>query len=95
MDTNYLENNYLTLVGKVSSEKALSKGDHWINVQLNEIVFFVRKGKKIPLVKAAASTDALNTKKFSFAGNRKASYDLYEDDGLTLDLHLEGRIRTI
>lgn len=81
--------------GKIVSEKKLSKGDHWIQIAPNEIVFFVRKGKKIPLVKAAASTDAISTKSFSFAGERNAAYELYEDDGLTRDLHLDGRIRKI
>ena len=45
---------------KVAEQKQVSKGDHYIKVDLNEVVFFVRSGKKVPLCKnVAMNTDQI------------------------------------
>ncbi len=81
--------------GKVLSQKKISKGDHWVDIPLNAVVFFVRRGKKIPLAKAAPSTDKIDTSRLTFIGDKTAKYELYEDDGFTTNIKLEGRIRKI
>lgn len=50
---------------KISGEKvvkeSLTKGIHYVEVALNEVPLFIKKGKQIPLCKSAMSTAELNT----------------------------------
>ena len=51
MDTNYLENNYLTLVGKVTGEKRFSheiygESFYVFNLSIHFTIFFLRVLKK-------------------------------------------------
>ncbi len=54
----------MTLVTMRSAEdyelKALPQGHHYIHAALEELTFFIRKGKKIPLCRPAANTAALD-----------------------------------
>ena len=61
---------------------------------LNSVVFFVRKGKMVPLFEPVMNTSQLDNKKYDLIGKGK-SYELYEDDGFTTDIHLEGRTRIL
>ena len=79
--------------GKTETKK-ISKGDHYISQPLNSVVFFVRKGKAVPLFEPVMNTSQMKNDKYTLLGKGK-SYDLYEDDGFTSDIHLEGRIRTL
>lgn len=79
--------------GKTETKK-LSKGDHYISQPLDSVVFFVRKGKTVPLFKPAANTKFMKNDEYYLVGKGK-SYELYEDDGFTRDIHLEGRIRVL
>ena len=63
-------------------------------VPVNTVVFFVKKRCLVPMCKPAKNTSCLDTSTFECVGTG-ASYDLYEDDGFTRDIHLEGNIRTI
>jgi alpha-glucosidase len=72
----------------------IAKGDHYINVPLNAVVFFIKHGHLVPLCKPALSSDKLDTSDFTFLGDGP-SYDLYEDDGYTRDVKLEGSIRKV
>ena len=38
----------------------LKAGDHYIDVALNEVLVFVRKGKEIPFGEAAKNVDEVN-----------------------------------
>lgn len=80
--------------GKIISKKKISKGDHYIAQPLDSVVFFVRKGKAVPLFEPAMNTAGLKRDKYQLLGKGK-SYELYEDDGFTSDVHLEGRIRIL
>lgn len=79
--------------GKAVQQNAV-KGDHYINVPLNAVVFFVKHGRLVPLCAPALSSDKLDTTSFTFLGDGQ-SYDLYEDDGFTRDIKLEGNIRKL
>ena len=79
--------------GRLISQKKIAKGDHYIAQPLDSVVFFVRKGKTVPLFEPAMNTAALKRDKYQLFG--KGKYELYEDDGFTSDVHLEGRIRPL
>jgi alpha-glucosidase len=59
-------------------EKELSKGDHYINVELNEVPLFIRKNKCIPIVDVANSVDELDMDTLSYIGYENAAYELVE-----------------
>ena len=46
---------------KVVHKEKLEKGVHFVNVALNEVPLFVRKGKKIPLCNTGKNVDNLDT----------------------------------
>ena len=49
------------------AEEILEKGVHYVEVALNEIPLFIRKGKCIPVAEAAECVAALDTKICSFS----------------------------
>ena len=59
----------LTFV-KLSGEKVekceMTKGTHYIEVALNEVPLFIKKGKTIPLCKPAMRTSLLNTESLEY-----------------------------
>jgi alpha-glucosidase len=77
-----------------SEQHETAKGDHFIEVPCGDVVFFIKHGFRVPLCEAAECTDRIDTSHFTFLGDG-TSYGLYEDDGFTRDVKLEGRIRTI
>lgn len=64
--------------GKVAAQKKLPKGDHFIEVPLESVVFFVRKGKKVPLAKAAPCVEKIDWTKLTFVGDKNAAYELVD-----------------
>lgn len=82
---------------KIASEKTLPKGDHFITVPLESVVFFIKKNKIVPLAKPALNTDSIDTKKMTVAGDapKGTVYELYEDDGFTTEISLEKSVRKI
>ncbi len=79
--------------GKAVSKK-LPKGDSYIPMPLDSVIFFVRMGSAVPLFKPVMNTSCMNKDEYILVGNGK-QYELYEDDGFTRDIHLEGRIRVL
>ncbi len=71
--------------GKLEFED-MAKGHHFVEIPLNEVVFFLRKGKCIPLAKSALSTDAMDFDALELIGYEGAKYELYTDDGINSDL---------
>ena len=72
----------------------IKKGDVYVSVPLDSVVFFVKNKRAVPLFESADNSSSVKTDKYTFVGNGKA-YDLYEDDGFTRDVHLEGRLRIL
>ena len=46
----------------------LEQGVHFIEVALNEVPLFIKKGKQIPLCKPAMRTSELNTEDLTYIG---------------------------
>lgn len=61
----------------------LKKGDHYVSCKVDEVIFFVRPGRMIPLAKAADCVEKLNEKELTWLiyEDDACSYDLYSDDG--------------
>ena len=66
-------------------QSELSAGHHYVEIALNEVPLFIRKGKCIPIAKAAQSVEELDTKNLELLGYAGAKYELYEDDGVCKD----------
>lgn len=69
----------------VITEKTLGKGYHFVEVALNEVPLFIRKGKCIPVAAPAETIDELNEDTIELIGYEGASYELYTDDGVGKD----------
>jgi alpha-glucosidase len=75
------------------TESNIEKGHHYINVALDEIVFFVKNGYCVPLCDKADTVEAIDEDTIKLYGNGD-SYELYTDDGFTTSPTLEN-IKTI
>ena len=64
----------------------MTKGHHFVEIPLNEVVFFIRKGKCIPMAESALSTDAMDFDALKLIGFEGATYELYTDDGVSSDM---------
>ncbi len=64
------------------TESEIEKGHHYIEVSLDEVVFFVRNGRCIPLCERADNVDSIDEKTIKLYGSGN-SYELYSDDGYT------------
>lgn len=82
---------------QVIEEQIMPKGYHHVEIDLDEVVIFIRKGYLLPLAEAAESVDAIdyeNLKVYHYAkpGQR---YELYNDDGYCKEIDLEKNMRNI
>ena len=59
---------FVKLSGEKVETKSLAKGIHYVEVALNEVPLFIKKGKQIPLCKPAQNTAELNTDEVEFIG---------------------------
>ncbi|NBI62095.1 alpha-glucosidase [Clostridiales bacterium] len=60
-------------------QEIMPAGHHFIEVALNEVPLFIRKDRKIPLVKAANRVSALDMETLIYIGYPDALYELVED----------------
>lgn len=67
----------------------MKKGHHFVEVPLNEVILFIRKGKCIPLADFAECVADIDTKKLQLLGYAGSSYQLYDDDGFTREYNME------
>ncbi len=68
--------------GKIS-EETLAQGHHYVEIALNEVPLFIRKGCKIPVVDVAESVSQIKMDTLQWLGYADAEYELYEDDGIS------------
>ncbi|MBO5278989.1 MAG: alpha-glucosidase, partial [Lachnospiraceae bacterium] len=59
-------------------EEVLAQGTHYIEVALNEVPLFIRKGKCIPVVDTAESVDEIDMRTVRYVGYEGAEYELRE-----------------
>lgn len=62
-----------------------SKGHHFIDAELNELVFFIRRNKAVPMFEPAENTGEINYKRFKMLGYSDCNYTLYKDNGISAD----------
>ncbi len=63
--------------------EVMPKGHHYVKAALNEMIFFIREGKSIPLCAPAKNTAQLDYSALSMLGFEGAEYSLYNDDGIS------------
>ena len=73
--------------------EVLAAGHHYVKAELSEVIFFLRKDKAIPIGAAAMNTAQLDTKSLKMMGYAGAEYQLYEDDGYSVECDLVSHIR--
>ena len=83
--------------GKIASQEKMKKGDHYIEVPLEETVFFIKENHVVPFFNPSKDSESINMESYILAGDtgKGFTYGLYEDDGFTTDIKLEGRIRIL
>ncbi len=64
------------------TESEIKKGHHYIEVALNEVIFFVKNGHCVPLCERADNVESLDYDTIKLYGNGE-SYEIYNDDGMT------------
>ncbi len=69
------------------TESKIEKGHHYIDVALNEVVFFVKNGYCVPLCNRADNVDNINENTIKLYGTGD-KYELYTDDGITTTVSL-------
>ena len=63
----------------------LPNGHHYVDIGLDELVFFIRSKKTIPFDKTAESTANADIHSFELLGYSESSYLLYSDNGYSLE----------
>lgn len=84
----YLPEDMLLIRFKTADEyetQVLKKGDHYIFVPLEEVVFFLRKDHVLLLTEARESVEELQEEELDVVAfvSEKAVYQYYEDDGIS------------
>ena len=75
----------------------LEKGDHWIDLALNEFPLFVKKDHAVLLCPGGESSELLDDTRFTVLGQigQEGVYELYRDDGKTAAPSPDSGITTI
>ena len=60
-------------------EQIMEKGNHYIDVALNEVPLFIRKGACIPIVDVAQSVEEIDMSTMKMIGYEGASYKQYQE----------------
>ena len=76
-------------------EQILGQGIHYVDIALNEVPLFIRKGKCIPVADTAECVDEIDTEHLRMIGYDGAEYILYEDDGVHKDYGNKKNYRTL
>jgi len=64
-------------------EEVLQKGDHYVDVALNEVVIFIRPGHALPIAPVSKNVSDIDYSKIEWITYRcdASSYEMYNDDG--------------
>ncbi|MBR4067548.1 MAG: alpha-glucosidase [Clostridia bacterium] len=75
----------------------MEKGRHWIDLDLNELPLFIRKGCVIPMSRGGEWVEAVDFTDLTLLGwlEGEASYAFYNDDGMDAAPVLEKGLQTI
>ena len=78
-------------------EIILPAGHHFVEIGLDEIVFFIRPDRIVPITEPALSVDKLKEEEIRFLSFVKADaeYEMYQDDGNGKDYENPNNIRII
>ena len=90
----YLPEDMLLVRFRIADDydiEPMQAGNHWVDLALNEMALFIRKGCMIPKARGAEWVEAVDASNMTMLGwiNDDASYTFYDDDGLTTDPVLE------
>lgn len=77
------------------SEKILPQGVHYVDMALNEVPLFIRKGRCIPVAQPAQCVDEIDTEHLTMLGYEGAEYVLYDDDGVHKDYKNQKNYKTL
>lgn len=77
-----------------AEQKPMSAGDHFVEIPLETVVFFVKKGRAVPLFKSALSSEQIDMNSAYLVGDAK-SCELYTDDGYSRKINLNEGMREI
>lgn len=82
---------------EITEEKVLTKGHHFIHVDLNEVVIFIRKGHILPLASGGQNVAEVNWDELElvYFAEDGVEYELYNDDGIKKDVKLEGYVQVL
>lgn len=82
---------------EITEEKVMEKGHHFIQADLNEVVIFIRKGHILPLASGGQSVEEVNWDDLElvYFAEEGAEYELYDDDGSSRDVKLEGHVQVL
>ena len=71
--------------GDQYTEEIIENGEHYIPVALDEVVFFLREGKVLPLAKPAKNVKELDDKHLNWVKfiKKPTTFELCRDDGFT------------
>lgn len=66
--------------------QVMPKGYTYVSAKPEELVFFIRKGKAIPVCDGGLCVADLKTEHLHMLGYENCAYELYEDDGVTKNI---------
>lgn len=73
----------------------LPAGHHYVEVPLDTLVFFIRKGKAIPFGAAADNTSQIDMSALRLLGYDGSTYELYSDNGYSPEPEYSLKITTL
>ncbi|MCD8223552.1 MAG: alpha-glucosidase [Clostridiales bacterium] len=77
------------------SEKILGAGHHYVEIALDEVPMFIRRGRCVPVAEPAECVEEIDTSHLRLLGYAGAEHLLYEDDGISLDYEKTGSWRRL
>ena len=87
----YLPEDMLCWRGKSPEDREvhmLKKGDHYLNIEIDEIPFFIRKNKMVVMGKVLNHVEEEKLKELNVVVNldSRAKYEYYDDDGVDTNI---------